>query len=224
MPDAPSRTLPDWDRIDTVLLDLDGTLLDLAFDNHLWLACLPAELAAASGRPAAEMLAALMPRFEAVRGTLDWYCIEYWTRTLGVDIEALHRREAPRVAWLPGAREFLARVRARGKRLTLLTNAHPATLRVKEEQAGIAAHFDAVYSSHRFGAPKEDPRFWEGLREVEPLDPQRALFVDDSPAVLRAARAAGIRWIYAVRHPDRSAPPREEHGDFAVIDAVSELL
>lgn len=223
MADPASPVPPDWGHIDTVLLDLDGTLLDLAFDNYLWLQCLPAELAAARGLAPDAVLGELMERFDAVRGTLDWYSIDYWTRTLGIDIEALHRREAARIGWLPGAREFLGRVRRRGKRLVLLTNAHPATLRIKEERAGIASRFDAVYSSHRFGAPKEDPAFWAGLRAVEPFEPRRALFVDDSAPVLHAAREAGIGWIYAVRHPDRSAPPRDERGPFAAIDGVAEL-
>src|SRR5690606_507131 len=29
------QSLP-WNQIDTVLLDMDGTLLDLHFDNHFW--------------------------------------------------------------------------------------------------------------------------------------------------------------------------------------------
>ena len=51
-------------------------------------------------------------RFAERSGTLDWYCIEYWSRTLGVDIGALHREVRSHVAWLPGARDFLARMRA----------------------------------------------------------------------------------------------------------------
>ncbi|MBK7251029.1 MAG: GMP/IMP nucleotidase [Gammaproteobacteria bacterium] len=214
---------PDWRHIDTVLLDLDGTLLDLAFDNHFWLQCLPAELAAVRGWTHEAALGELMQRFQAVHGTLEWYCIDYWNRTLGLDVGALHRREAARVSWLPGAQEFLAQVRARGKRLVLVTNAHPAALQVKEERAGIARRFDAVYSSHQFNAPKEDPAFWAGLRAVEPFDPRRALFVDDTPAVLRAAHEAGIHWIYGVRHPDRSAAPRDTCGLFTVIDGVIDL-
>ncbi|HBT55971.1 MAG TPA: haloacid dehalogenase, partial [Pseudomonas sp.] len=31
-----------WNAIDTVLLDMDGTLLDLHFDNHFWLEHMPA--------------------------------------------------------------------------------------------------------------------------------------------------------------------------------------
>ena len=31
----------DWEHIDTVLLDMDGTLLDLHFDNYFWTQHLP---------------------------------------------------------------------------------------------------------------------------------------------------------------------------------------
>ena len=37
----------------------------------------------------------------------------YWSRTLGIDIGALHREVRSHVAWLPGARDFLARMRGR---------------------------------------------------------------------------------------------------------------
>lgn len=31
----------DWQAVDTVLLDMDGTLLDLAFDNYFWQKLVP---------------------------------------------------------------------------------------------------------------------------------------------------------------------------------------
>ena len=31
-----------WSKIDTVLLDMDGTLLDLHYDSHFWLNVIPA--------------------------------------------------------------------------------------------------------------------------------------------------------------------------------------
>jgi HAD superfamily hydrolase (TIGR01509 family) len=213
MPLAATET-PDWDRIDTVLLDLDGTLLDLAFDNYLWLQRVPADYAAARELGVDAAREQLRPRFRACEGTLDWYCIDYWTRELGLDVARIHREEGGRIAWLPGAQEFLARVRGLGKRLVLLTNAHPETLRIKDERMGISRHFDALFSSHTFKAPKEDPRFWRAVRAVEPFDPQRSMFVDDSLPVLRAARDAAIRWIYAVR----LAP-----SEFATVASVAEL-
>jgi HAD superfamily hydrolase (TIGR01509 family) len=206
---------PDWDRIDTVLLDLDGTLLDLAYDNYLWLQRVPVEYAAARGLSVDAAREQLAPRFRACEGTLDWYCIEHWSRELGLDIARLHREEGARIAWLPGAPEFLARVRALGKRVVLLTNSHPELLRIKDVKAGVSRHFDALFSSHTFRVPKEDPRFWGAVRTVEPFDPERSMFVDDSLPVLRAGRDAGIRWIYAVR----PAP-----SEFATVASVQELI
>jgi putative hydrolase of the HAD superfamily len=206
---------PHWDRIDTVLLDLDGTLLDLDFDNRFWRDCIPAAWAATRGLSVEAARAELVPMFCARQGTLDWYCIDYWSRELGLDVGALHEQERDHMAWLPGAREFLSRLRDLGKRLVMLTNAHPETLRIKDGRTGVKAYFDAVFSSHEFRAPKEDERFWEAIRAVEPFDPQRTMFVDDSTPVLRAARAAGVAWVYAVQ--------RAGDGEFPAVTSVAEL-
>ncbi len=206
-----------------MLLDLDGTLLDLAYDTYIWLACVPQRYAAANGLSLAEARERLLPKFRAHEGTLDWYSIEFWSRELGFDVAALHRLEHERIGWLPGARGFLARVRAAGKRLVLLTNSHPTILAIKHERTRVRELFDAAHSSHEFGAPKEDPRFWDGVQAREPFDPARTLFVDDSLAVLRAARRAGIRHVYAVRCPD-SSRERRDHEEFPAVDAVAELL
>src|ERR1700744_2770464 len=193
---------PDWGHINTVLLDLDGTLLDLAFDNHFWLEIVPAAYAAARTTSVDVARTELAPRFRACEGTLPWYCIDHWSRELGLDIEALKRANTERIAWLPGAQEFLSRLRAAGKRVVLLTNSHPRVLRIKDEKVGVLRHFDAAFTSHDFGAAKETPEFWDAVRGVEPFDPERSLFADDSAAVLRAAQHAGIRWVYGVRRPD----------------------
>jgi 5'-nucleotidase len=213
---------PHWDAIDTVLLDLDGTLLDLAFDTYFWWHHIPEVYGAARSLSVEDSRAVLKPRFQACQHTLNWYCVEYWSRELGLDVPALKRAAGDRIGWLPGAEDFLRRIRARGKRVVLMTNAHPLALQIKDERTGFTRYFDAVHSSHAFGAPKEDPKFWDAVREVEPFDPQRSMFVDDNAAVLRAARNAGIRWIYAVRRPDSSGEPRA-HEDFTVTDAVADL-
>ena len=214
---------PDWGHIDTVLLDLDGTLLDLAFDNHFWLEIVPAAYAASRLTTVEVARTQMAPRFRACEGTLPWYCIEHWSRELDLDIVALKRANTARIAWLPGAQAFLERLRASGKRLVLLTNSHPQTLRIKDEKTGVLDYFDAAFTSHEFGAPKEAARFWEAVRAVEPFDPRRSLFADDSPAVLRAAQTAGIRWIYGVRRPDSSQGARD-HDNVFVVDAVSDLV
>jgi putative hydrolase of the HAD superfamily len=219
----PALSAEQWSQIDTVLLDMDGTILDLAFDNHFWRTHVPHAWGQRRRLSTLEALSQLEDRFRACEGTLNWYCLDYWSRELEIDIGALKKKHADRIRWLPGAREFLLRVRALGKRLVLITNSHPTTLAIKDERTQVVSHFDAGFSSHAFGAPKEHAQFWLELAKVERFDPQRSLFVDDSLPVLRAARAAGIRLIYAVHRPDSDAPPRQQR-EFPSVDAVAELL
>jgi putative hydrolase of the HAD superfamily len=113
-------------------------------------------------------------------------------------------------------------VRALGKRVVLVTNAHGDTLAVKNAQLDFRGHFDAIYSSHTFGTPKETLAFWERLIELEPFDRERTLFADDSLPVLRAARAFGIGWLYAIAQPD-SSRPRREIDEFPAVNRLHEL-
>lgn len=213
----------DWSRIDTVLLDMDGTLLDLRFDNWFWQELIPDHYAAATGLSVSEARDTLRPRFSALRGTIQWYCIDHWTRELGIDIARLKRAASSQVSYLPGALDFLQRLKAAGKRRVLVTNAHPATLAIKDRQLGLTAHVDAFYSTHAFAAPKEHAAFWPRFHALEPFVAARTLFVDDSLAVLEAAAGFGIGWLRAVRRPD-SGLPAQATAPYAAVDGVAELL
>lgn len=222
LPASLAAPLP-WRDIDTVLLDMDGTLLDLRFDNWFWQEHIPELWGAARGLSAAAAREALAPAFRATMGTLAWYCIDHWSATLGLDVHTLKDGVREEVRWLPGAEEFLVALRAAGKRTVLVTNAHPGTLAVKERALGFLHRLDAAHSTHPFGAPKEDPRFWPALQAAEPFDPARTLFVDDSLPMLQAATAFGIRHVRAVRCPD-SGRPAKETGEWPAVDRVGELL
>jgi len=222
MPQSSKSPGPDWSGIDTVLLDLDGTLLDQAYDNHIWRDLIPQRFARARGLDLHSAHAEIAAMFAGCSGTLAWYDIEYWTRTLGVDVGELHREVRSHVAWLPGAREFLTRMRAMGKRLVLLTNSHPIALTVKHEQTGVLDYLDAAASSQEFGAPKELPQFWQAARARFGFDPDRSLFADDNSHMLEAASNAGVRWVYGVRHWDTKGS-RREHFDHPAVDGVADL-
>jgi putative hydrolase of the HAD superfamily len=213
----------DWDEIDTVLVDMDGTLLDLAFDNFFWLQLVPTTYAEHHGIPRTTALEKLSARFASAAGTLPWYCLDHWTRELGIDLRTLKRRHRHLVQYLPGAREFLAAMRGRGKRLWLVTNAHRDGLTIKAEETGIDLLVDCVVCSHDLEAPKEHAAFWRELDRRQPFDPRRALFIDDSMAVLAAAHAWGVRHLRAIRRPDSSRPPRTIAG-FPAIDGVGDLV
>jgi putative hydrolase of the HAD superfamily len=213
----------DWDSIDTVLVDMDGTLLDLAFDNFFWRELVPRRYAEQHGMSVQAAQSALAPRFAAKVGTLDWYCLDHWTRDLGMDLKSLKREHREHIRFLPGAERFLAAVRARGKKLSIVTNAHRDTFAVKAEHTGIDKLVDGIVCSHDFAAPKESAAFWLALERHAPFDAMRTLLVEDSLAVLAAARAHGVRHTIAIRRPDSREPARTI-GDFPGVDGVFELV
>jgi 5'-nucleotidase len=218
-----SRQSFKWDHYDTVLLDMDGTLLDLKFDNFFWQELIPSRYAALKGLAHAEAVATLEPRFAAARGTLEWYCLDHWSRELGLDVAALKREAEDHIDFLPDVPEFLLAVRDLQKRAVLVTNAHRGSLSIKLARTGLARYVDAIHSSHDLGAPKEDARFWERLRAIEPFEPARTMLVDDSLPVLRSAHAYGIGRVIAILRPDSSRPPvasDEFHGVHSIMDLM----
>lgn len=212
-----------WNGIDTVLLDMDGTLLDLHYDNHFWQEHVPRRYAEKYGLSLAAAKAELTPRFRRAEGTLDWYCVDYWTRELGLDIPLLKEEVGHLIAVHPHVLEFLAAVRATGRRLMLVTNAHGKALALKLRRTPLGAHFDAIVCAHDLGAPKEHLEFWHRLQDAQPFDKEATLFIDDSLPVLHAARTYGIAELLAVKRPD-SKRPDKEIGDFRAIAGFDEIM
>jgi len=212
-----------WDRVDTVLLDMDGTLLDLHFDNHFWQEHVPRRYAERHALEVATARAELSARYKRVEGTLDWYCVDYWTRELDLDIAQLKREVAHLVALRPDALDFLAATRARDKRLVLVTNAHRKALAIKLDRAPIADYFDRIVCSHELSSPKERIEFWERLQNVEPYNAAASVLIDDSLPVLRAARSYGIAQLIAVKQPDSRLPERPP-AEFPAILNLAELM
>jgi putative hydrolase of the HAD superfamily len=213
----------DWNAVDAVFLDMDGTLLDLHFDNHFWLEYVPLRYAEARGLPYAQARAELLARYRNLEGTLDWYCVDHWSRELGLDIALLKEEINHLIAVHPHVTDFLEALAARGKRRVLVTNAHQKSIALKMEKTSLAGHFERVICSHDLLAPKESDDFWPRVQAIEPFDRERTLFVDDSPTVLRAARDYGFRWLLAVLAPDSKAPTREA-GEFPAIEHFANLL
>jgi len=204
------------------MLDMDGTVLDLAFDNFMWLQHVPEQYAEARGIAPDKARRHLYAKFEEMLGRLEWYCLDHWSEFLGLDVAQLHRDQNHRIGYLPGAREFLQRVADHEVRLLLVTNSHLEVLEIKHEVTGIKTHFDGIHSSHEFGHPKESQAFWHALREAEGFDPATTLFVDDTRAVLDSAAEFGVRGLREVIHPDTSKDPREPSG-YTPVKGVSEL-
>ena len=217
-----TASLP-WPEIDTVLLDMDGTLLDLHFDNHFWLEFLPQRYAALHGISPAMAELELAPLFNEHEGKLTWYCLDFWTRELNLPIREMKREIADLIALRPAADEFLAALRQAGKQVVLITNAHRDSLSLKLERVELAPWFDRLISSHDYGFPKEHAQFWHALKSDLDFSPTSSLFIDDSLPVLRSARDFGVAHLLAISEPD-SRRWRKDTGEFAAVDDYRELI
>ncbi len=212
-----------WDTVRTVLLDMDGTLLDLHYDNHFWLEHVPQRYAEKQGLSLADAKTELLARYKKAEGTLDWYCVDYWSRELGLDIPLLKEEVDHLIAVHPHVLEFLRAVRTSARRLVLVTNAHGKALALKFRHTRLGHHFDAVVCAHDLGVPKENADFWKKMQRVQPFEKESALLVDDSLPVLRAARAHGVAQLLAVRRPD-SKQPEKAVGEFSAIRSFKEVM
>ena len=208
----------DWSRIDTVFLDMDGTLLDLCFDSYFWHRHVPRRFAEVRGLEFVQAQADLQRRYRAMRGTLQWYCADYWSRELGMDLVALKEEIRHRIARQPHVEEFLSRINDSGRPCYLVTNAHPRFVDIKLDQAQLHGYFRRIVSSHAFRVPKESTEFWQALRRELAHEPGRTLMVDDDLEVLRHAEAAGIGVLVTVRQPDSAQPVRETQHYPAIRD------
>ncbi len=211
-----------WSKIETVLLDMDGTLLDLRFDNYFWQTVVPECFAKKNDLSLDQAIKQLRPIFEAQEGLLNWYCLDYWTKELDLDIVQLKHDMREQVTVLPYTRDFLQALKLSDKRCVLVTNAHRDSLRIKMQQTGLVEFFDAIVSSHDLGYPKEQQDFWTELTRFEKLNKETTVLIDDSLSVLKAADIFGIQYLIAITRPDSTQPPRMIH-EFAAVHDLSEI-
>ena len=198
-----------WKDIHTVLLDMDGTLLDLHFDNHFWLEHLPKKLAEKHGISLQAAKHILTTETADVMGTLSWYCLDYWTEKLDIDIVEAKREIDHLISMREDSIPFIDTLKASGREVILVTNAHPDSLSLKVEHTQLDAHIDQLISTHEFSVTKESQILWHKLQAKLGFNPQHTLFVDDSLGILKAAQDFGIKHLLAVSNPDSQQPVRD---------------
>jgi putative hydrolase of the HAD superfamily len=213
----------DWPKISTVLLDMDGTLLDLHFDNYFWLVHLPKTLSKAKNLPEEQARQQLQAHYEKVSGTIAWYCLDYWAEQTGLDIVALKREVQHLIQLRDDAHDFLIALCESGREIVLVTNAHPQSLALKIERTALDQYFDTLYSTHEFGATKESQVLWQRLQQHHGFDNETTLFVDDSLPILQSAHRFGIQHLLAVTNPD-SQKPANKITQFPATDDYRTLI
>ncbi|KGJ89770.1 GMP/IMP nucleotidase [Colwellia psychrerythraea] len=191
-----------WSEISTVLIDMDGTILDLHFDNHFWLEHLPLRYSEKMSISVEAAKAKLKADYLAVVGTIEWYCLDYWSEQTQMPIKELKREIQHLIQLRSDAKGFLLALRASGKDIVMVTNAHPEALSLKIERTQIDQYFDTLYSTHEFGVSKESQLLWQRLQEKHGFDCDSTLFIDDSIEILKSAQQYGIKHLLAIANPD----------------------
>lgn len=191
-----------WSQIDTVLLDMDGTLLDLHFDTHFWVEHMPMRYAQIHNCDVTEVRQWLMQRLRKERGTIDWYCVDYWSDQLKLDIRQLKYEVRHNIGYLPFAERFLQLLKEAPQKVILVTNDHRSSLEMKLELTSLEQYLDAIIVSHDYRVAKEQQAFWQQLQNEQPFDPLRTLFIDDTVAILDAAHDFGIEHLRLMAQPN----------------------
>ncbi len=202
---------------------MDGTLLDLRFDNQFWRHHLPQRYAEQYQISLAEAKTILLSRYREQQGHLQWYCVDYWSNEFNMDVATLKAELAHLIALRPQVREFLQALRQSDKRIVLVTNAHQTSLSLKMHHTKIAHYFDRIVCAHDLGMPKEQRAFWEQLHLLEPFNPAHTLLVDDSLPILRSAANYGIAHLLGIYQPDSQAPPNAVD-EFKAIHSFQEIM
>jgi 5'-nucleotidase len=213
----------DWTDIDTVHLDMDGTLLDRHFDDHFWLEHVPMRWSQLHGGSVEEAKKRLYRMFRSQENTLNWTDLDYWSAQLGLDIPLLKEEVHHLIAVHPFVIEFLLYLRQHGKKVYLVTNAHGKTLELKLRRTSIGPYFDGLITAHDLGLPKEDPAFWGRLQASVPYLPERTMLGEDSETNLETARLFGVRYLIHVGRFSSTATPATSER-FSTIRYFSELL
>lgn len=212
-----------WQEVDTVLLDMDGTLLDKHFDDYFWEQYVPEHYSLLHDMPVAQAKKKLLATYQQVENTLDWTDLDYWSRQLGLDIPDLKIRVNHLIAVHPYVIDFLKFVKRLDKKLYLVTNAHSKTLDIKLRKTAIGDHFDRIICAEQVGMPKESPAFWDELAKIIPYDKKRCLLADDTKKVLFSARESGLKYLVFVARPS-SKQPMKHADDFISIEYFNELM
>lgn len=213
----------DWNEIDTVLLDMDGTILDRHFDDHFWLEHVPRRYAQKNNLPIDETRKMLYQMFRSQENTLNWTDLDYWSTRLGLDIPRLKEEVDHLIAVHPFVMEFLTFLKHHRKGLHLVTNAHSKTLSLKMKKTRLGPYFDTIISAHDLGLPKEDVRFWGKLRERINFDPPRTMLGEDSETNLGTAEEYGIGHLIFISGSSSALTP-EPSARYRSIRSFGELI
>ena len=202
---------------------MDGTLLDLAYDDFIWNELLPIRYAEQHNCTLEQSKETLFSFYQQHNHTLKWYSSRFWTSQVDVDVLALQIEYKHKVAKRQGCIELLSYLKENNYPMWIATNADYAGLQFKLEETGLRDYFDVIVSSETLGHAKEFIEFWQVLQQEHPFDPSNCYFIDDTEKVLNGAKTFGIEQLYSIQQPS-SAKSARETCNYPMLSALTDLI
>lgn len=210
------------DGLDTILFDLDGTLVDSAelileswrHTMRVHLGSVPADeiWLETLGKPLRAQFTMFVDTAEEVQAMIDTY------------IEHNHREHVRLIRRFPGVRETLLELRARGTTVGIVTSkaarGTALSLAACELEETL---FDVIVTSDEPVPHKPDPAPVRLALERVGRTPERAAYVGDSVWDMRAGHGAGVRTMAALWGPFSEAELAAEK-PHVMLDAIGDLL
>jgi putative hydrolase of the HAD superfamily len=209
--------------IQFVLLDMDGTLLDLYFDDYFWGHLVPEKYAERHDMTFGAAKDYLYKTYKSHEKTLNWCDIDFWSKELKLDIPALKEQIRHLIEVHPHVIDFLKLMKKQRKKIFLLTNAHYKTVKIKFKKTQIGEYFDDILCSFNVGHPKEFIEFWQGAQKKLKFDTEHSLFIDDTEDVMRTARDFGIKYLLFKTYASPKLEVKESK-EFLTIRDFRELM
>ncbi len=216
------RNIPLKD-IQFILLDMDGTLLDLYFDEYFWGHLVPEKYAEKHKITFGAATEYLFKTYRSHEKTLNWCDLDFWSKELHLDIPALTEQIKHLVEVHPHVTDFLRMLRRHRKRVYLVTNAHYKSVNVKFRKTKIGKYFHSVLSAFDAGYPKESIEFWHCAAKRLKFENDRTLLIDDTEDVLVTAREFGIKYLLFKAVANSKAKPKTTNS-FRVISDFREMM
>jgi len=209
-----------WNSIETFFLDMDGTLLDLAYDNYFWHVHVPLIFSKNNNIPFNDAKILLKKMYTEKKNSLSWYSSNYWSARIGINLHLEIKKTRNKIKVFPGVKKLLSDIKTKRRvKIILLTNCPREMLHIKLDQTKLWRYFDKIISSEDYGHPKESKKFWKILDNKVKYDKNKTAFIDDNINVLKYAELNGIKYLFAVSKPD-SKKQKEIISNFKTLENI----
>lgn len=197
----------DLKKYDAIIFDLGGVVLNIDYQKTIS-AFQQLGLAEFDGMYGKMHQSGLFDQLETGKIAPDEFLETLLQQLPGATLEQVHAAWNAMLLDFPPARmELLARIR-QGRRTYLLSNTNAihlreftASLHAQTGYGSLHDLFDKVFLSHQIGLRKPHVEVFHYVMKEEGLDPEKTLFIDDSPQHVEGAKKAGLH-AYHLQFPE----------------------